>query len=637
MALPVFEDRGWRRIRGNEHCPHCGRRGQGCIQFDHGGVGCMHTSDGEPFPDGKFLGARKVNWPLYWGRQAEAPRTPAFIPPPVPRAVVPLASLADRDTAYQAALAAWPLSEAHRHYLLECGLLPGDLAHYGTLRAGGLQMPLPDEAMAGVPGLVRKPDGTYAPALASGLVVPSYDVSGKLQALRVRQELPDGGKRYLWLSSASGASTGTPATVQRPRGHGSTYTVWLTEGEKKAHLCALRQNAITIGIAGIGCYAAAEEPLTALRKEGYCRLVIALDEDENAETREKVEACRLKLTIMAARIGWAIEVARWDYRLGKGIDDLPPDQVPIITPFHPLEISCPGAEPMIGQMRALLRSPLPHDEFRTAIFLLCRDGLGDAQPVPTWMEETARETGFSALCSTAAAAAKAVGRSLKGLAEHGMAYRIEKRNPDNGHLSLEIAYRGSGVSTLPARLLQTTARLRDAVRKRRCHHCGSEDLQLVCRDCGCIVEDSRTCVAESATPDQREGMYIVTPGDQQPLPPMAESAFGYQTIDSDQQSAPPVRSTGRISPMAPRVVEAPDVSLPPLADSAVGGTEATAFDRVLEALRAAPEGLPLDWLRMRTDLEHSAMHQALQIGLRNHKIRTLPAQGGHQAPRYALA
>ncbi len=636
MASPIYEDRGWRRIRGNESCPHCGRRGQGCIIFDHGGVGCMHTMDGEPFPDGKFLGARKVQWPLYWGRQAEAPRTPAFIPPPVPRAVVPLASLADRDSAYQTALLSWPLSEEHRSYLLNCGLVAGDLAHYGTLRAGGLQMPLPDEAMAGVPGLVRKPDGTYAPALASGLVVPSYDVTGKLQALRVRQELPDGGKRYLWLSSASGASTGTPATVQRPCGHGSTYTVWLTEGEKKAHLCAIRQNCVTIGIAGIGCYAAAEEPLTALRKEGYCRLILALDEDASPETREKVEACRLKLTIMASKIGWAIEVARWDYHLGKGIDDLPPDQVPTITPFHPLEISTPGAEPMITQIRALLRSPLPHDEFRTAIFLLLRDGLGDAPPVPTWMEETARETGFAALCSTAAAAAKAAGKSLKGLAEHGMAYRVEKRNPDNGHLNLEIAYRGRGISSLPARLMQTTARLRDAVRKRRCHHCGSEDLQLVCRDCGCIVDDHRAPLAQSVKPDQREGVYAVTTPDQQPLPPTADSAFGTRTIDENQQSVPPVRSTGRISPLAPLFQDGTDPAYPPLAESAVGGIEATAFDRVLEVLRAAPEGLPLDWLRMRTDLEHGKMHQALQIGLRNHKIRALPAQGDHQAPRYAL-
>ena len=259
--------------------------------------------------------------------QARPPRPSGPARPEIPRADADVA-----DRIYARLLAACPPSQEHRAYLTgpACGLPARTLGDYGTLPAGDLQAG-PTGALArefgpalllGVPGFVPGRGGLRV--AGAGLLIAHRDARGLIRGMQVRADGERDGGRYYWLSSAGagGPGSGSPARVARPPRRRSKQQIWLTEGGKKAHICAVLTQCTAVGIAGHQQVDSAREALEALVPEQALTLVIALDEDLSPGTAAQVDASRLRLAAVAHELGYRTAVARWDPAQAKGIDDL---------------------------------------------------------------------------------------------------------------------------------------------------------------------------------------------------------------------------------------------------------------------------------------------------------------------------
>jgi len=211
--------------------------------------------------------------------------------------------------AYTAVVQHLELSEPHRHSLRGRGLSDEFIqrAEYRTLRhadrravatAVGTEIG-PDLCL--VPGFTNGESGPTLSGEATGLVIPVRDLSGRIRALKLRQ---DRHPKYVYLSDgASGRSSGSPVHV--PLGTpSSAETVRVTEGELKADVCRVLDSTPTVGIPGVTNWQAA---LPVLRELGAREVVIAFDApdvhhkapvfQQLAEFAESVEANGLELTV----------------------------------------------------------------------------------------------------------------------------------------------------------------------------------------------------------------------------------------------------------------------------------------------------------------------------------------------------
>lgn len=98
--------------------------------------------------------------------------------------------------------------------------------------------------------------------------------------------------------------------------------IHITEGPIKAHICAQITGETTIGITGHTNYRSALESVKVLVQRGALAVTVALDEDAAPDTVVAVDMSRSALIQELRKIGVMVKTARWDGRLGKGIDDL---------------------------------------------------------------------------------------------------------------------------------------------------------------------------------------------------------------------------------------------------------------------------------------------------------------------------
>lgn len=240
------------------------------------------------------------------------------------------------DKAYRAFLATLTLSEKHRANLLSRGLTEpaiqkglyktvpqGQAAWSKSLRALEAQ----GIALQGVPGFYRK-DGRYCAAtFRSGFFIPYFDEQGRICGMQIRFDTAkEGGKRYLWFSSAgyedgcsarnitSYGAPGLMPTVDSGR------LVFVTEGALKAAVA----NALDakhhpmIAIGGVSCYGQWEETCKYLQSKNIRFVVDAFDSDR--ETNANVQRVLEKLYKIAAQHG--IQMQRCDWGTAqKGVDD----------------------------------------------------------------------------------------------------------------------------------------------------------------------------------------------------------------------------------------------------------------------------------------------------------------------------
>lgn len=240
------------------------------------------------------------------------------------------------DRAYRAFLATLTLSEKHRANLLSRGLpelaiqkglyksVPqGQAAWSKSLRALEMQ----GIALQGVPGFYRK-DGRYCAAtFRSGFFIPYFDEQGRICGMQIRFDTAkEGGKRYLWFSSAGyedGCSARNITSYGAPGLMSAVEPgclIYVTEGALKAAaanaLDAKHHPMIAIG--GVSCYGQWEETCRYLQSKNIRFVVDAFDSDR--ETNASVQRALEKLYKIAAEHGIRMQRCDWG-TAQKGVDD----------------------------------------------------------------------------------------------------------------------------------------------------------------------------------------------------------------------------------------------------------------------------------------------------------------------------
>ena len=229
---------------------------------------------------------------------------------PVPRSHI--ASIEDRNSAYQALIAEERLSPSHRAALLRRGLSLAEIdagqyrTHFPGKAPEGL---VPD----GVPGFYRVGQ-TWLTSGPPGLLIPVRDREGRIAACQIRPDDSSHGK-YLWLSSLGrpgGASSGAPCHYAKA----NRTQFWITEGPLKADLVASRLGQPCLGVAGVSNWHSTI-PLLGDVKE----VILAFDEDQPGPVREAVEANARAFVQALAKRGVKVLKATWDWEQAKGVDD----------------------------------------------------------------------------------------------------------------------------------------------------------------------------------------------------------------------------------------------------------------------------------------------------------------------------
>lgn len=528
----------WHRVTRKEPCPICSDINWCEVCLD-GCVHCMRTESS--IKSDSRMGGYIHNLPD-WRSTPPPINRPAK---PKPEAPTELASLADRHRIYSDLLASCQLSAVHEAWLLGQGI-DQPQGSYATLNGNRaevcrhLMRSYPQELLITVPGLWIHDDGTLGIAAMDGLLVAVRGIDGRIERLQCRVET-NGKKAYHWLSSSShgGPSSGAiPHYADGP----DKRRVYITEGVKKAEICALLTGHPCIGMASHSGYMAALEMVKRLDIDS---VVVALDEDAKPETAGLVDKSRQELVQQALQRGLAVRVARWDGSLGKGIDDLlMAGHRPTITVAravsdsrtdqNPLEAASSGfaiKARMCDDLVAIISSPLPDAEARGIAALRIAKDDKPAEMQQHYTSDLARYAGMHS-----ASGAQKVGRALLDASHRGIVIR-ENNKDAAGHSHLSFALDMSRVPSATEIIMPSprAAKAKDRDNRRRCSGCGKPGLLIVCPHCG-LREPLEA--ASSGFEHDPTGGFI------QPINKgRADSSSGLDTLPLDLGTAdPPVAS-----------------------------------------------------------------------------------------------
>ena len=475
-----------RRVTRREPCPICADIAW-CELRDDGAVHCMRTESDKPC-EARMGGwwHNLPDWRAITGPRRE-PKSPHKQEP------IPLASLEDRHRVYSDLLNACQLGAVHEAWLLAQGI-DQPAGFYATLNGNRaevcrhLMRTYPQELLITVPGLWIHDDGTLGIAAMDGLLVAVRGIDGRIERLQCRVE-QDGKKAYHWLSSSShgGPSSGAiPHYADAP----DKRRIYITEGVKKAEICALLTGHPCIGMASHSGYMLALEMVKRLDIDS---VVAALDEDAKPETAGLVDKSRQELVQQALAQGLAVRVARWPHEQGKGIDDLLlAGYQPTITRIVPDKR---GVAPLYSingtEARAVATVAVLHaeGEFQTVDKLiaieriwLSKDPPGpDARPEPLYLPSLAKRIGASA---------NRISKGLKHLSRQGLAKHQSRFDDTTKRKHIEFAPTIGDCTPIRLEPLPHVITDRELA---RCRDCGSSDLvrntRILCRHCGAIQSE----------------------------------------------------------------------------------------------------------------------------------------------------
>jgi hypothetical protein len=218
------------------------------------------------------------------------------------------------DEAYKILLENLRLEDDHRRDLRRRGLPDAEIDRrgYRSIRntdrgraAPAVHQRLGDAVLA-VPGFVRGAHGVTLHGASTGLLVPVRDLSGRIQALKIRRATDP---KYVYLSAGGeGAGSGSPVHV--PLGvPGRARVVRVTEGELKADVCqVLDAETSTISVPGVTQWRAA---LPILRELQVRTVVLAFDAPD---VRTKMPVFEQAEAFWHSLIedGFEVEMEDWD-------------------------------------------------------------------------------------------------------------------------------------------------------------------------------------------------------------------------------------------------------------------------------------------------------------------------------------
>lgn len=256
------------------------------------------------------------------------------VPPAPPPQTSGRAAADVRDAGYRAALGALRLEDVDRDNLRARGL------DDDAIRAGGYRS-LVDRGRAavaravvdavgegdaaGVPGMFwRAGDGGrgwWSFSGWSGLLIPVRDLEGRIVALKVRRrEVDDGGKRYVYVTSASKGGPSAESAIHVPEralARRASGRLVLTEGELKADVAThLLDGWAVVSLPGVGAWRLGVE---FARGWGASTVAVAFDAD--AATNATVRRARDDLHRALRGCVPKALLWRWDPKF-KGLDDL---------------------------------------------------------------------------------------------------------------------------------------------------------------------------------------------------------------------------------------------------------------------------------------------------------------------------
>lgn len=193
------------------------------------------------------------------------------------------------NSVYSELLGMWQLTQAHETYLLSRGFTTEQIKRqrYSTSKNDKILIELlskkfgPD--LLKVPGFEQATNGIKFRS-SGKLIIPTINVYGNVINLRSRIEYlnNDGAieKKYFYISSnddknPNGLKAYTAAHVIIPN-KVEDETVWITEGEFKAHVASDKLNVRFISIPGVSSWRLA---LPTLEKMRARKVIIAFDKD----------------------------------------------------------------------------------------------------------------------------------------------------------------------------------------------------------------------------------------------------------------------------------------------------------------------------------------------------------------------
>jgi ribosomal protein L37E len=415
-----------------------------------------------------------------------AVRTAPHAPKPLPPAMAPIEV---RNRIYREILALCGLSAMHEAYLLSCGINAASRGIYGTLNGSRanvlrtLAQRYPADLLRTIPGLWIDDRGLHL-AMADGLLIGVCDTAGRITRMQCRVE-QNGSKHYCWLSSSKYGGPSSGALAHCAPGTDSAI-VYITEGVKKAEVCAGKVWHTTIGMASHTGHTAGMAMLEELTHNGTMGVVVALDEDADEHTRQLVDVSRQKIVAEVLSHGQACWIARWDPALGKGIDDL-------LLAGHKPTLTLVTAPKLVDDESSLTKRAAATEAVLTATGkgrpvdkLVAIERIWHQADVPTpnlmpaklYIPPIAKRLGVSATT---------YGQALiqckgAGIASHTTAY-------DTTAQANRTAFSLTMATTEPI-VFPDSKRRKQGRDYHRCKACGSPNLverkMILCADCGCV-------------------------------------------------------------------------------------------------------------------------------------------------------
>lgn len=162
------------------------------------------------------------------------------------------------------------------------------------------------------------------------LGIPIRDTAGNIIAIQLRPDQEGKGGKYVWLSSThatgqsgkiDGMSAGAPHDVTYPE-KWTTNHVFVTEGKFKSLAIANTFRSPAISLQGVNTSRGLTDDLSALQAvhdKPIENVIVAFDADlsfNDAVLRTLIKMVETELT------DYAVYIAVWDYKFGKGIDDV---------------------------------------------------------------------------------------------------------------------------------------------------------------------------------------------------------------------------------------------------------------------------------------------------------------------------
>ncbi len=172
---------------------------------------------------------------------------------------------------------------------------------------------------------------------SQGIVMPMYNVDGKIYGLRIRLDEVGKSGKYKWFQSVYEKldnETETEAFFKNVYNKGSnlpsgisykfpayqTPFLFATEGEKKQHVVVEKERLACANIPGVSSFSAILQDTDRLKELGIKYIIIGYDADKSENTH--VLKAELKLIKALLEEGFEIYIAGWDTNYGKGVDDV---------------------------------------------------------------------------------------------------------------------------------------------------------------------------------------------------------------------------------------------------------------------------------------------------------------------------